>query len=201
MRFIEKLASYNFCENGTYTAVTLVGHDNALFSWNLRIKKHPQRIHSQNHPQSRHFSHVTKRRSQFSLQFPEKPFQAPKIIFKFPKLIGWRSLSNGHLLKDKRLKCVYPSGHLFYFTVKYEILQLHSNGHSFFYSEARYLELYQTAIYFSYSEIQNFENCTQRSFVFMQRNREFWKLSPNDHLYFPQGNTKPNTHHQFGFLS
>ena len=48
MRFFEKLASYNFCENGTYRAVTLVGHDNALFFWNLRIKKHPQIIHSQN---------------------------------------------------------------------------------------------------------------------------------------------------------
>ena len=132
LRFIEKLASYNFCENGTYRAVTLAGHDNALFFWNLRIKKHPQIIHSQNHPQSTHFSHLTKRRSQLSLQFPEKPFQAPKIKFKFLKLIGWRSLSNGHLLKDKRLKCVYPSGHSFYFTAKYEILQLYSNGHSFF---------------------------------------------------------------------
>ena len=48
LRFIEKLASYNFCENGTYRAVTLAGHDNALFFWNLRIKKHPQIIHSQN---------------------------------------------------------------------------------------------------------------------------------------------------------
>ena len=35
------------------------------------------------------------------LHFPEKPFQAPKIIFKFPKLIDQESLSYGHLLKDK----------------------------------------------------------------------------------------------------
>ena len=68
---------------------------------------------------SRHFSHVTKSRifknlnlrkksrSQLSRHFPEKPFQAPKIIFKSPKLIGQESLSYGHLLKDKRLKFTF----------------------------------------------------------------------------------------------
>ena len=40
-------------------------------------------------------------------QFPEKPFQAPKIIFKSPKLIGQKLLSYGHLLKDKRLKFTF----------------------------------------------------------------------------------------------
>ena len=50
----------------------------------------------------RHYSHVTK--SQILRQFSEQPLQAPKIIFKSPKLIGQKSLSYGHLLKDKRLK-------------------------------------------------------------------------------------------------
>ena len=40
-------------------------------------------------------------------QFPEKPFQASKIIFKSPKLIGQKLLSYGHLLKDKRLKFTF----------------------------------------------------------------------------------------------
>ena len=51
-----------------------------------------------------HFSHVTKSRIlknlnlrkksrwQLSRHFSEKPFQAPKIIFKSPKLIGQESL-------------------------------------------------------------------------------------------------------------
>ena len=55
---------------------------------------------------------------------------------------------------------------------------------------------------------QNFETCNQivihvittkyRSlkvvptwpFVFLQQNTKFWKLYPNNHLYFPEGNTK-----------
>ena len=62
-------------------------------------------------PSSKDFSHVTKSRifknlnlrkkADRSFHFPEKPFQAPKIIFKSPKLIGQKSLSYGHLLKDK----------------------------------------------------------------------------------------------------
>ena len=43
-----------------------------------------------------------KSRAQLSPHFPEKPFQASKIIFKSPKLIGSRLLSYGHLLKDER---------------------------------------------------------------------------------------------------
>ena len=62
-----------------------------------------------------------------------------------------------------------------YFAAEYEILQLYSNGHSFF-----------------YSEMQNFENCTQMAIRFLQRNTGFWKLYPNGHSYFPQGNTKSN---------
>ena len=56
--------------------------------------------------------------------------------------------------------------------------------------------------------MENFENCTQgvirffttkheilktaskRSFMFLKRNTEFWKLYSNDNLYFPQRNTK-----------
>ena len=37
-----------------------------------------------------------------SWQFAEKSFQAPKIIFKYPKLIGQKSLSYGHLLKSQK---------------------------------------------------------------------------------------------------
>ena len=59
------------------------------------------------------FSHLTKSRifknlhlrkksrSQLSWHFREKPFQAPKILFKSPRLIGQESLSYGHLLKDR----------------------------------------------------------------------------------------------------
>ena len=64
-----------------------------------------------------HFSHVTKGRifKSFNLRkkadrnfhFPEKPFQAPKIIFKSHKLIGQKWLSYGHLLKEKRLKFTF----------------------------------------------------------------------------------------------
>ena len=66
---------------------------------------------------TRHFSHVTKSRifknlnlrkkADRSFHFPEKPFQAPKIIFKSPKLTGEESLTYGHLLKDKRLKFTF----------------------------------------------------------------------------------------------
>ena len=65
------------------------------------------------YPLNRHFSHVTKnRKSEFKKtswlkllwQFLEKPLQTPKIIFKSPKLIGQKSLSYEHLLKDKILK-------------------------------------------------------------------------------------------------
>ena len=67
----------------------------------------------------RYFSHVTKSRIfrninlrkksrwRLSRHFPEKPFQTPKIIFKSPKLIGQKSLSYAHLLKDKRLKFTF----------------------------------------------------------------------------------------------
>ena len=48
-----------------------------------------------------------KSRTQLSQHFPEKPFQAPKIIFKYPKLIGQKPLSYGHLLKSKRLKFTF----------------------------------------------------------------------------------------------
>ena len=64
-----------------------------------------------------HFSHVTKSRifknldlrknAGLSRDFPEKPFQTPKIIFKSVKLIGQESLSNGHLLKSKILKFTF----------------------------------------------------------------------------------------------
>ena len=43
----------------------------------------------------------------FLQHFPEKPFQAPKIIFKSPKLIGQELLLYGHILKDKRLKFIF----------------------------------------------------------------------------------------------
>ena len=74
---------------------------------------------------NRHFSHVPKSRisknlnlrkkagRKLSPHFPEKPFQAPKIIFKSPKLIGQRSLSYGHLLKDERLKFTFLRGPTF----------------------------------------------------------------------------------------
>ena len=38
---------------------------------------------------------------------PEKPFQAPKIIFKSPKLVCQKSLSYERLLKNKRLKFTF----------------------------------------------------------------------------------------------
>ena len=95
------------------------------------------------------------------------------------------------------MKCVYPNGHSFfflqrnadfysctqtairYFTVKYKILQLCSNGHSVFYSEMQNFETLpkQPFCFFTtkhkilktarkrpfvfYNKIQNFESCTQ----------------------------------------
>lgn len=41
---------------------------------------------------------------QLSLQFAGKPFQAPKIILKYFKLIRKKLLSYGYLLKEKGLK-------------------------------------------------------------------------------------------------
>ena len=46
-------------------------------------------------------------------KFAEKPFQAPKIIFKSSKLIGQKSLSHGHLLKYKTLKFTFLRGPTF----------------------------------------------------------------------------------------
>ena len=56
---------------------------------------------------------------------------------------------------ENELKILNPSGHS-YRTAKYEILQFYPNGHSFF-----------------YSEMQNFENCTQTTISFSQRNMKF----------------------------
>ena len=60
----------------------------------------------------RHFSHVTKSRIFKNLNYRKKadrkkPFKAPKIIFKSPKLSDQKSLSYGHLLKYKRLKFTF----------------------------------------------------------------------------------------------
>ena len=52
-----------------------------------------------------------KSRSQLSRQFPEKLFQAGKIIFQSPKLIG-QKLSYGHLSKNKRLKFLFLRANL-----------------------------------------------------------------------------------------
>ena len=69
---------------------------------------------------SRHFSHVTKSRIFKNRNLRKKAdhnfrgtFQAPKIIFKYPKLIGHMSLSYGHFLKDKRLKFIFLRGPTF----------------------------------------------------------------------------------------
>ena len=48
-----------------------------------------------------------KSRSQHARQLAEKPFQAPKIIFKSPKLIVQKRLSYVRLLKDKRFKFTF----------------------------------------------------------------------------------------------
>ena len=73
---------------------------------------------------NRHFSHVNKRRifknfnltrkikTQILRQFAEKPFQAPKIIFEFPKLIS-QKLSYGHLFKEEKLKFRFLRGRTF----------------------------------------------------------------------------------------
>ena len=88
---------FNWGFTSRITAVTIFGQ----FSW-LYINWH--------------FSHVTKCRIFTNLSsrikvdhnfcgiFLKKLFQAPKIIFKSPKLIGQKSLSYGHLLKNKTLK-------------------------------------------------------------------------------------------------
>ena len=74
---------------------------------------------------SGHFSHVTKssifknlnlRRKadrKLSGQFAEKPLQAPKIIFRSPKLIGQKILSYEYILKGKRLKFTILGGPTF----------------------------------------------------------------------------------------
>ena len=61
-----------------------------------------------------------------------------------------------------------------YFTVKYEILQVYSNGHQFFYSEMQNFEtLPKQPFRFFYNERQNFKNCAQTAIRFLQRNTEF----------------------------
>ena len=52
-------------------------------------------------------SRILKSRSQLSWHSPEKPFQAPKIIFKSSKLIDQNSLPYKPLLKEKRLKFTF----------------------------------------------------------------------------------------------
>ena len=54
-------------------------------------------------------NHVLRKKADrnFRGTFPEKPFQAPKIIFKSPKMIGQKLLSYWHLLKDKILKFTF----------------------------------------------------------------------------------------------
>ena len=73
----------------------------------------------------RHFSHMTKIRifknvnlrkiadSNFLGNFLKKPFQAPKILFKSPKVIGQKLLSCRHVLKYKRLKFTFLRGPAF----------------------------------------------------------------------------------------
>ena len=83
----------------------------------------------------RHFSHVTKscifknvnlkkkiKRSQLSRHSPEKPFQAPKIIFKSLKHIGQESWSYGHLLKDKILNFTFLREPVFQILVRGSLL-------------------------------------------------------------------------------
>ena len=60
----------------------------------------------------------------------------------------------------------------------------------------------QTAIRFFFNEIKRpfvflqqntkFYSCIQTAIRFLEGNREFLKLYPNGHSYFPQGNTKSN---------
>ena len=80
----------------------------------------------------RHFSHVTKSRifknlnlrkkADLSRHFLEKPFKAPKIIFRSLKLIGQKSLSYGHLLKDKRLKFTFLRESTFQILVRGDLM-------------------------------------------------------------------------------
>ena len=49
-----------------------------------------------------------------------------------------------------------------YFTLKYEISQLHSNGQSFFCSKMENFETTETAMsFFFFTKHKNFENCTK----------------------------------------
>ena len=91
---------------------------------------------------------------------------------------------NGHSLFNNEIpnfESCTPMGvpkRLFVFlTEKYKVLQLHPNGHSFFYRKIQNLELYSNGHSFYYN---------------FQRNREFWKSYPNRHSYFPRGNTRSN---------
>ena len=79
-----------------------------------------------------------------------------------------------------------------FFTVKYQILQLHPNGHSFSTAKYEILQLYPNGHSFFTVKCKILKTLPKRPFMFLQRNIEFWKLYPNSHLYFPQGNTKSN---------
>ena len=69
---------------------------------------------------------------------------------------------------------VFTQAAIRFFKTKYQILQLYPNGHLFFYSEIRNLELFpKWPFVFFYNETQNFEICTQTAVCFSERGREF----------------------------
>ena len=71
-----------------------------------------------------------------------------------------------------------------FFTAKYEILQLYPNGLSFFYSEMQNFEnCTQTAIRFS-QQNKKFSNVPKLPFILWVQNKNFLKLFRSSHVLF-----------------
>ena len=80
----------------------------------------------------------------------------------------------------------------------------------YFYKEIQNVTVVPKLPFVFFNKIENFENCTQttirfftmkhkilktatkRTFMFLHKNIEFWKLYPNDYFYFPKVNARSN---------
>ena len=99
---------------------------------------------------------------QLSWQFVRKPFQAPKILFKSVKLIGQKSLSYGHLLKDKRLKFTFLRGP----TVRFWYKEVHHQ---------RTLKSMQTGISQVYLNLRLWPDQKSKVWFFFYGKRFIWE--------------------------
>ena len=86
-------------------------------------------------------------------------------------------------VREGARECVYP---FVFFTAKYQILQLHPNDHSFFYSEMQNFETVPKRPFcFFHNETQNFKNFFETTIRFFTTKYRFLKVAPKRSLVFP----------------